>query len=59
MKLSTKDKIEGALHQVKGEAKEKVGQVTNNPTLRAKGTAENLAAKVQTKIGQIEKVLEK
>jgi uncharacterized protein YjbJ (UPF0337 family) len=59
MKPSTRDQIEGNLHQVKGKLKEKAGLVTNNPTLKAKGHVENVAGKVQTKIGQIEKVLEK
>jgi uncharacterized protein YjbJ (UPF0337 family) len=59
MKPSTKDLIEGNLHEVKGKVKEKVGQVTNNPTLRAKGRVENLAGKIQKKVGQIEKVIEK
>ncbi len=59
MKPSTKDQIEGTVHQVKGKAKEKAGQVTGNTTLRAKGAVENLGGKLQTKIGQIEKALEK
>ena len=33
MKPSTKDQIKGKLHEMKGKAKEKVGQVTNNPNL--------------------------
>ena len=59
MKPSTKDQIEGKLHEVKGKAKEKVGQVTNNPDLAAEGQAEKLGGKVQKKVGQIEKVLGK
>ena len=59
MKPSTKDQIEGALHEFKGKAKEKAGQVTNNPNLAAKGQNEKLAGKVQKKIGQIKKVFEK
>jgi uncharacterized protein YjbJ (UPF0337 family) len=59
MKPSTKDQIEGNLHEVKGAVKEQVGRVTNNPTLRAKGKAENLAGKIQKKVGQLEKVFEK
>jgi uncharacterized protein YjbJ (UPF0337 family) len=59
MKPSTKDQIEGNLHEVKGTVKEQVGRVTNNPTLRAKGKAENLAGKIQKKVGQLEKVFEK
>lgn len=30
MKRSTKDKGKGTVHEVRGEAKEKVGQVTND-----------------------------
>jgi uncharacterized protein YjbJ (UPF0337 family) len=59
MKPSTKDQIKGSLHQAKGKVKEKVGEVTNNPNLAADGQDENLAGKVQKKIGQIEKVFEK
>jgi uncharacterized protein YjbJ (UPF0337 family) len=59
MKQSTKDKIAGDLHKVKGNVKEKVGQVTNNPNLEAEGQAENLTGKIQKKVGQVEKVLEK
>ena len=59
MKPSTKDQIEGNLHEVKGKAKEITGQVTKNPTLRAKGKSEHLAGKIQKKVGQLEKVLEK
>jgi len=59
MKPSTNDQIEGKLHEVKGAVKEQVGRVTNNPTLRAKGKAENLAGKIQKKVGQLEKVFEK
>jgi len=59
MKPSTKDQIEGKLHEMKGKAKEKVGQVTNNPDLAAEGQNEKLAGKVQKKVGQIEKVFEK
>jgi uncharacterized protein YjbJ (UPF0337 family) len=59
MKPSTTDQIEGKLHEVKGTVKEKAGKVTNNPNLEAKGQAEKLAGKVQNKVGQIEKVLEK
>jgi uncharacterized protein YjbJ (UPF0337 family) len=59
MRPSTKDQIKGKFHQLKGGVKETAGQVTNNPTLAAKGKAEQLAGKVQNKVGQIEQVLEK
>jgi uncharacterized protein YjbJ (UPF0337 family) len=59
MKPSTTDQIQGTLHELKGKAKEKAGQVTNNPNLTADGQSEKLAGKVQKKVGQIEKVFEK
>jgi uncharacterized protein YjbJ (UPF0337 family) len=59
MNPSTKDKMKGTFHEVKGKVKEKAGQVTNNPDLKAKGKAENIAGKVEKKVGQIEKVLER
>ena len=59
MKPSTKDQIKGSLHEMKGKAKEKVGQVTNNPNLAAEGQDEKIAGKIQKKVGQIEKVFEK
>ncbi len=31
MENSTKDQVKGKFHEVKGDVKEKVGQVTNNP----------------------------
>jgi uncharacterized protein YjbJ (UPF0337 family) len=59
MKPSTADRIRGKLHEVKGDVKEKAGRLTNDPNLEAEGQIEKLGGKVQKKIGQIEKVLEK
>jgi uncharacterized protein YjbJ (UPF0337 family) len=59
MKPSTKDQIEGKLRELKGKAKQKVGQVANNPNLAAEGQDEKFAGKIQKKVGQIEKVFEK
>jgi len=58
MKPSTKDQIEGKLHELKGKVKEKAGQATNNPDLTAEGQVEKIAGKVQKKVGQIEKIFE-
>ncbi len=58
MKPSTKDQIQGKLHEIKGKAKQKAGKVTNNPDLAAEGQAEKIGGVVQKKVGQIEKVLE-
>jgi uncharacterized protein YjbJ (UPF0337 family) len=56
MKSSTKDKVQGELHQVSGNVKEAVGKATDNPKLTAKGQAENMAGKIQEKVGEIKKV---
>lgn len=59
MKDSMKDKVEGAMREVKGKAKEVVGIITDNPKLEAKGTVEKIAGKVQQKIGEIKNILGK
>ena len=59
MKQSTKDKTKGKFHEVRGEVKETVGRATNDPDLEAEGQVEKIGGKVQKKIGQVEKVLEK
>lgn len=59
MNPSTNDQFKGGLHEAKGKVKETVGHVVNNPDLEAEGKTENLAGKIQTKVGQIEKVFEK
>jgi uncharacterized protein YjbJ (UPF0337 family) len=40
MNPSTKDEIEGIVHEVKGKVKETAGKVTNNPNLQAEGNSE-------------------
>ena len=59
MKSSMNDKVKGTLHQVKGQAKEMAGKMTDNPKLEAKGKAEKMAGKVQEKIGEVKKVFGK
>jgi uncharacterized protein YjbJ (UPF0337 family) len=59
MKPSTQDEIAGNIHEVKGKIKEQVGRVTNNASLEGEGIGENLSGKVQKKVGQVEKVIEK
>jgi uncharacterized protein YjbJ (UPF0337 family) len=53
-----KDQIKGKHHEIKDKAKEKAGQVTNNPDLAAEGQAEKNRRRSSKKVGQIEKVLE-
>jgi uncharacterized protein YjbJ (UPF0337 family) len=54
---STKDKTQGAGHEVKGKIKEKVGQITNNPEMEGEGTGEKIGGKIQKKVGDIEKAV--
>jgi len=57
MKSSTKDKVEGKLHEVKGGIKEDVGKATNDPNLEVLGKTEKKAGKVQAWIGRVEKAV--
>ena len=59
MKNSTTDKVEGTIHEAKGKVKETVGQLANDPVLEAEGQDENLAGKVQKKVGDVKKVFGK
>jgi uncharacterized protein YjbJ (UPF0337 family) len=58
MKESTKDQIQGKLHEAKGAIKQKVGELTNNPQLHDEGADEKIGGKIQKKVGQVEKVFE-
>lgn len=58
MKESTKDKIEGTLHEAKGKVKEETGKAIGNPDLEDRGTGEKIAGKVQKKVGDVEKVFD-
>ena len=55
MKPSTQDQTAGKLHELKGAIRQKAGELTKNPKLRADGIAEKNAGKVQSFIGKIEK----
>jgi uncharacterized protein YjbJ (UPF0337 family) len=59
MKTSTKDKIEGSFHEVKGTIMEEVGKVTNDRNLKAGGKAEKKAGKVQQRIGHAKEAVAK
>jgi uncharacterized protein YjbJ (UPF0337 family) len=51
MKTSTKDRIEGGFHEVKGTLKQEVGKITRDRNLKAEGKAEKKVGKVQQRIG--------
>lgn len=59
MNSSTKDKVEGTFHEVKGAIKEAAGKLTDNPKLKAEGTVEKIAGKAQEKIGEVKQVFGK
>jgi uncharacterized protein YjbJ (UPF0337 family) len=59
MKTSTEDKVEGEFHKAKGQIKETIGELSNNPDLEAEGIIEKTEGKAQEKVGQIKKVLGK
>ena len=51
MKNSTRDKLKGRFHEVKGTIKEGIGKATSDRNLKAAGKAEKKAGKVQQRIG--------
>jgi uncharacterized protein YjbJ (UPF0337 family) len=59
MKTSTKDRIKGSFHEVKGTIKEQVGKATNDRELKAEGKAEKNVGKVQQRIGQAKETVAK
>ena len=59
MKSSKRDKTEGNLHEAKGKTKEVVGNAVGNSDLEADGKKEQLAGKVQKKIGELKKIVGK
>jgi uncharacterized protein YjbJ (UPF0337 family) len=59
MKPSTENELKGKAHEVKGAVKETVGKVIGNPELEAEGHHERVAGKIQKKVGEVEKVIEK
>jgi uncharacterized protein YjbJ (UPF0337 family) len=56
MTSSKTDQAEGKLHEVKGELKEALGSVSNDPALENEGKDENTSGTIQKKIGQIKQV---
>jgi uncharacterized protein YjbJ (UPF0337 family) len=48
-----KDEIKGKGKRIKGANKDKVGEVTNNPSLEAECEAERREGKVQEKVGKV------
>lgn len=59
MKPSTKNRVAGKAHEVKGKVKEATGILVEDRDLEARGTAEKLEGKFQQKVGQVQQVFEK
>ena len=56
---STKQQLEGKIHEEKGAAKQEAGEITNNPELESEGRKEKVAGIVQKTLGKVEKALGK
>lgn len=48
-----KDRIDGAIKQVTGSAKEMAGKVTGDAKLKVEGKTEQVAGKVQSGVGKL------
>ncbi len=59
MPNSTRQQIEGKLHEAEGDAKQKTGELTNDPALEAEGRTEKIAGIVQKTLGELEKLVGK
>jgi uncharacterized protein YjbJ (UPF0337 family) len=59
MKTSSRDKAEGKFHKIKGKLNGVAGVITDDIEREIKGKAENIAGRVQEKIGQVKKVFGK
>jgi uncharacterized protein YjbJ (UPF0337 family) len=59
MKSGNQDKAEGKFHQVKGKLKEVAGKISGKPELEIEGKTENTAGKLQDKVGDLKKVVDK
>ena len=59
MEDSTKDKIEGEAHKLKGKVKESIGRAVGNPDLVAEGKEEKADGKAQKYVGKLEHKIEK
>ena len=47
------DKVKGTVNKVKGEAKDQVGNATNDASLQAEGKFDKLKGEAQKKVGEL------
>jgi len=57
MKLSTRYRLKGFLHEVNGTVKGIVAKISANRALGAKGRLERLAGKLQGRLGKVHGVI--
>ncbi len=57
MKASTKNRLEGTYHELKGAAKVAIGKTVNSPRVANEGRVEKAAGIVQAKFGKVEKII--
>ena len=49
--------VKGKLKQAKGTAKQKIGELTDDPALHDEGTRDRTEGKVQEKVGKVRRVI--
>jgi len=59
MRNSDRQQAEGTFHQKRGAAREKLGEVKNDPKLESRGRTEKIAGTVQKGLGKIERLVGK
>ena len=59
MNTGTKDELKGTAHEVEGAIKATTGKMTGDSKLEAEGHVERAAGKLQKKVGEVEKVIDK
>ena len=59
MKKGTKDRAKGSVRELEGKIKTKIGGVTKNRRLQAEGIGDQIAGKLQKKLGEAEQAFEK
>lgn len=51
------DKLKATGNKIKGEVKETIGEVTNDPKLQAEGKADKLKGAAQEKVGEVKEAI--
>jgi len=57
MKVSTRYRLNGIFHQLRGTFRRFIGRISSNRTLGTKGRLERLAGKFQWRVGKVSGVI--